>query len=233
MTSTLPPCWICGHPATTGEHKAKRSDLRDVFLPVTQQKPLYYRDDKIGRRAIGSFDAKPLKFPNKICEHCNSARTQPHDRAWEVLSAELRRCISKLTPGAYVRTNRIFRKDTARHMLSVHLFFIKQFGALILEGKAPIDVAPFAAAIMNNKAHLGVYLQIGCGPTLPSSSLVERSDLHIDTRTDGSCAHARWIYNVDGLCIQVTYAENGMQHGFGWWHPSLGTNRLLIGDMSV
>ena len=131
-----------------------------------------------------------------------------------------------------MRTNRIFRENTAQHMLNMHLFLIKQFGAMILEGDAPIDVAPFAAAIMNNKAHHGVFLQFGCGPTRAGNSRVERSDLDIDTRADGSCYHASWVYNVDGLAVQVTFAENGMQHGVGWWHPSLGTNRLLIGDMA-
>ena len=231
--STHPRCWICGSLAPTiGEHKAKRSDLQDVVSrSVTQKNPLHYRDDR-GKRTIGSLDAKLLKFPDKIYEHCNTARTQPHDRAWAVLSAALRTRIPHLAPGQSVRANRIFRENTARHMLYVYLYFIKQFGQLILEGKVPIDVAPFGEAIMKNMAHPGVFLQFGCGPTLRSNLLFDRSTLRIDTRADGSCVHASWIYNVKGLCVRVTYAENGMQHGFGWWHPSQGTNRLLIGDMA-
>lgn len=223
-----PPCWICGKPATTGEHKAKHSDLLAVFGHVSQTSPVHYRDDKIGKRTIGSLNAKLTKFPDKICEHCNSARTQPHDRAWEALLAALRARNQKIVPGASVRANHIFPYETARQMLDMHLFFIKQFGGLILEGGAPIEIAPFAVAIMNNKAHPGVFLKFGCGPTFPGNSLVARSDLRIDARPDGSVAHASWIYNVDGVAVQITYAERGMQHGFGWWHPSLGTNRLRI-----
>jgi hypothetical protein len=39
-----PLCWICGGLATTGEHKTKKSDLRDVFGkdPPTQAVPSYY-----------------------------------------------------------------------------------------------------------------------------------------------------------------------------------------------
>lgn len=225
------PCWICGNPATTREHKAKRSDLRAVFGTATQANPLHYRDDKGIRRKIGSLDAKLTKFPDKICEHCNSARTQPHDRAWQTLSEALRTRKPKLVPGMNVRANRIFRYDTGRQMLNMYLFFIKQFGGVILEGSAPIDIAPFAAAIMNNKAHPGVFLKFCCSPTVPGNPRVGRSDLRTDARPDGSCAHASWIYDVDGLAVQVTYAEHGMQSGYGAWHPSLGTNRLLIGDI--
>jgi hypothetical protein len=229
--STSLPCWICGNPATTREHKAKRSDLRDVFGTVTQANPVFYRDDKVGQRAVGSLDAKLARFPNKICAYCNSTRTQPHDRAWEVLSAALRAHKQTLAPGLYVRANRIFRHDTRRQMLNMHLFFVKQFGCLILEGNAPIDVASFAAAIIANKAHRSVFLKFGCGPVLSGNSLVGRSNLRIDARADGSCAHATWVYNVDGLAVQVTYAENGVQSGYAWWHPSLGTNRLQIVDL--
>ena len=230
MTAPLPLCWICGAPATSGEHKAKRSDLRDVFGEVTQGNPVYYRDDAGTKRAIGSLDSKHTKFPNKICADCNNARTQPHDLAWETLSGALRD--RRLVPGAYVRANRIFRYYTARQMRNMHLFFVKQFSCLIQEGNAPIDLAPFAAAIMNNKTHPAVFLKFGIGPTIPGNSFVGRSNLLIDARPDKSDVRASWIYNVDGVAVQVTYAERGMQSGFGWWHPSLGTNRLRIENLS-
>lgn len=230
MTALLPLCWICGNPATSSEHKAKRSDLRDVFGVVSQADPIYYRDDTRGQRTIGSLDAKVTKFPDKICTTCNNSRTQPHDLAWESFSGALHD--RRLASGAYIRANRIFRYDTARKMLAMHLYFVKQFGCLIQEGRAPIDLSPFAASIMNNRAHPGVFLKFGIGPTIPGNSLVARSKLRIDSRADGSVAHASWIYNVDGVAAQITFAERGMQHGFGWWHPSLGSNRLLIGDMA-
>lgn len=231
--STHSRCWICGSHATTGEHKIKRSDLRDaVSRSVTQKTPLHYRDDKSGQRTIGSLNGKLLKFPHKICEQCNTARTQPHDRAWEALSAALRSLRPSLVPGACVWADRIFREDTARRMLDVHLFFIKQFGMLILESGVQIDTTPFAEAIRKNKAHPAVFLQFGCGPTHDGNLMGGRSDLRMDMRSDGSCVHASWIYNANGLCVQMTYVENGMQHGSGWWHPSSGTHRLLIGDMA-
>ncbi|HEV2551234.1 MAG TPA: hypothetical protein VGU20_28250 [Stellaceae bacterium] len=192
---------------------------------------MHYRDDKFGKKTIGGLDAKLTKFPNKICARCNNARTQPHDRAWEFLSNALRTRTPKLAPGNIVRVNRIFRYDAARQMLNVHLFFVKQFGGMILEGSAPIDIKPFATAIMMNKAHACVYLKFGCGTTLAGNPLISRSDLRVDTRRNGSCAHASWIYNVEGIAVQATFAEHGMQSGYGWWHPSLGTSRLLMADM--
>jgi hypothetical protein len=84
---------------------------------------------------------------------------------------------------------------------------------------------------MTNKAHPAVYLKFACGPILAGNPLITRSDLRVDLRPDGSCAHASWIYNVDGTAVQVTFAEHGMESGYAWWHPSLGTNRLLIEDL--
>jgi hypothetical protein len=73
-------------------------------------------------------------------------------------------------------------------------------------------------------------LKFGIAPPIAGHSLVGRSDLCIDSRPDGSVAHASRFCNVAGAAVQITFARFGMQHGLGWWHPSPGTNRLLIGN---
>jgi hypothetical protein len=54
-------CWICGAPATTGEHKTKQSDLRGVLGKPTQEQPFYYHDKKVRNRPIGSYKGDFLK----------------------------------------------------------------------------------------------------------------------------------------------------------------------------
>jgi hypothetical protein len=115
-------------------------------------------------KPVKSLDAKILKAPIRICNACNSARTQPHDRAWEEMSDRLRN--RPLVIGRWVRANRLFSYDTRRQMIKVHLFFLKLFGCMLCEAKAnghdvPIDIAPFSEAIVTGRPHPEVHLQFG------------------------------------------------------------------------
>jgi len=226
-------CWICGDDGTTGEHKAKRSDLRSVFGTPTQSAPLYFRSADVKNRRIGSLDSKVLKSPSRICANCNNARTQPHDRAWERMSGWIRTRNLVSLPGAIVRANRLFPYDTAREMLNVHLYFVKLFGCLIIEGAIPIDVTAFATAILKEKAHPHVYLKFGRAFTLDGKVMIGMSDLETATKTiDGSCVFATWFYSVHDLAVNVMFAADGEHREglVGAWHPRFGTNRLVISD---
>jgi hypothetical protein len=52
MSNSL--CWICGEPATTGEHKTKQSDLRAVLGTPTPGNPF---TTTTGRQKTGRFEA--------------------------------------------------------------------------------------------------------------------------------------------------------------------------------
>jgi len=89
--TAVAPCWICGGGAAeTREHRSKASDLRSLFGTPTQADPLYFHTAKRKNFRVGSLKADVLKFSHRICIQCNAARTQPHDRAWAVLSETLR-----------------------------------------------------------------------------------------------------------------------------------------------
>jgi hypothetical protein len=163
MTDAVKKCWICGDAATSGEHKTKRSDLRDVLGKPSQATPLYYHDAKVKNSRVGSLDAKVLKSPGRLCAACNNARTQPHDRAWEQLSHGLRTRTPALTAGMSVRVNTIFPYDTARYMRHVHLYFVKLFGCHIEALNMALDLKRFSDAILNDAAHPNVYLKFGIG----------------------------------------------------------------------
>jgi hypothetical protein len=204
-------CWICGSAGMTGEHKIKRSDLRSLFQPPTQARPLYFHDEKTKNHRIGSLDAKILKL-SCICACCNNTRTQPYDRAWECMSEWLRCREPKIVAGTIIQANQIFPYGTAREMRNVHLFFIKQFGCLIAESGISIDLVSFANAILKDKAHPHVYLKFGCAPSIDDKVIAGRSNMKIVTRTiDGACAFATWLYHVGDLAVNVMYAAHGEQ----------------------
>src|SRR5438477_498356 len=111
--ATAPLCWICNtNKADSGEHKTKRSDLLAVLGKPSQHEPMFYHDLHKWNQPVGSLDAKILKNPVRICSHCNNARTQPHDLAWEAMSDRLRS--RRLKIGEWVRCERIFPYSTKR-----------------------------------------------------------------------------------------------------------------------
>jgi hypothetical protein len=224
-------CWICGkNEADSGEHKTKRSDLAAVLGSPTQAKPFYFHDLERRNKPIKSLDAKILKAPVRICHECNTARTQPHDRAWERMSDHLRSRF--LVLDRWVRANRIFPYDTRRQMIDVHLFFLKLFGCMLCEAKAnghdvPIDLAPFSKAIMGGRPHAEVHLQIG-----KCDGVIGRSNLHCWT-TDHDGVLAGWLYQLDSIAVSVIYARAGhWEHRPDLWHPHSpsSSRRFLVAD---
>ena len=229
MTGAPAKCWICGDAATTGEHKTKRSDLRAVFGNPTQGEPLYYHDGSAKNRRVGSLDARILKSPSRICQNCNNARTQPHDRAWEKLSNALRTRRPPVVPGANVRANKIFCCDTAREMRNVHLYFVKLFGCHIASSNINIDIKGFSQAILSERAHPNVYLKFG----IDRAGRTGSSDVWTSVpSSDGSISFATWYYWIDRLGVNVMFAKEG-QKRLGLlqaWHPRSGSNKLAIAD---
>src|SRR5262245_61453649 len=140
MSAPILPCWICGQPATTGEHMAKRSDLDEALKAPSQRNPLFLSTEARKNLKVGSLDARALK-PWRLCEPCNTARTQPYDLAWEQLSAHLASHAPPLAPGIVVAANQCFPADTARRMLDVHLYFAEQVGCVASSNGIAIDFA--------------------------------------------------------------------------------------------
>lgn len=227
-----PLCWICKqNKADSGEHKTKRSDLKAVLGPPTQEEPFFYHDLHKANRPVGSLDAKILKSPVRICAYCNNTRTQPHDLAWEVMSDRLRS--RRMAVGRWVRCNTIFGYFTKREMLNVHLFFLKLFGCMLAEANAngydvPIDIDPFSTAIMQGRPHAEVHLQFG-----RHDGIVGRSNLHCWKTDPGESVLAAWLYELDTIAVSVMYVQAGrFEHRRDLWHPHSRTSskRFQIAD---
>jgi hypothetical protein len=211
-------CWICKkNPANSGEHKTKRSDLASVLGEPTQANPFYFHDVRRANRKLPSLDAKILKAPVRICAHCNNARTQPHDRAWEKMSDRLRSL--DLKEGEWLRTTRIFPYDTKRQMIDVQLYFLKLTGCMLGEAKAlgndlGIDIAPFSESIMTGRPHPDVLLQFGL-----CDGVVGRSDLY-GWKSPGGAVLATWLYQLDTIAVGVSYAPAAeLEPLVPFWNP--------------
>ncbi len=230
---TQAKCWICGEPATTGEHMIKKSDLLAIFGKPKRGSPLYLHNASRSNQIIQGLNADALKLASRLCAPCNNARSQSYDRAWEMFSWFARNQLPPIRPGDYIRADRIFPLSSNLGMRHVQLFFVKLFGCLIEDNQIPIDLKPLANAFLDGNYHPDIFLRVGwVGRTLDEeqvgiSGLADAKD----DRT-GKVIGAQWFYELDRFAVNIIYSPN---HNL-WdvtdnaWHPKFGTGRLLVHD---
>lgn len=122
-----------------------------------------------------------------------------------------------------------FPGSVHRSMLGVHLYFVKLFGCLITQNSIPIDISPFANAILNDQAHPKVWICFWVNAANPTIKHVGHS--HVETaQVNGRIAFATWFYYVERVAVSIIYAEpterrKGLVHA---WHPSQLGKRVRI-----
>ena len=222
-------CWICGSDAKTAEHIVKRSDLALLFPNVTQAAPMFVQNQQTRNLEVGSLRSVKLTHSAKICAKCNNSLTQPHDYAWQRLLCGMRAHTPKLEPGGAFRVQRAFPSHTHYNLLQVHLFFLKAFGCMIKSGSVNIPLAPFADAILQNRAHPNVYLKFGCGI---DENVAAVSDIWAVSLESGDIIYATWIYQVGRIWVSLMFARDGEEREglVGAWHPRQGTAKLTMAD---
>ena len=88
MHDQLPICWICSSRADSSEHRIKKADLIRVYGKGPYRggfAPVHVREGV--QRPIQSPGAATLKYQPALCHRCNTAGTQPYDRAYDRLIA--------------------------------------------------------------------------------------------------------------------------------------------------
>lgn len=217
-------CWICGHPADTGEHRFKASDIRRL-MRLSQAKPAYLQTNmQATNKEIGSAKSKALQFSKSLCGDCNHARTQAYDRAWERLYDYIRSSWVEIRMRGSLDLavpfgNAVERQSAA---LDVHLFFLKLFGCKIVQDQEPIDVSTIAACILTRQAHPEISLYLANGwrdrRILAFESDVYKMWHRVPRRLDG----ALWGYVVRPIAVKVCLIRIGVPlYSSGYpWHPS-------------
>jgi hypothetical protein len=227
------PCWVCGDPATSREHRSKASDLKALFGKPSQRGPIYMHTAGQKNRPIGSLKSNALKYSHRLCETCNTSRTQPHDYAWEHFSEVMRSSAPEIAQGKFLRFNKLFPYDTRAQMLNVHLYFVKLLGCQLVEAQIALDTSPCANAILRTSAHPNMYLRFGLASP-EARPMASGSDVHVvnDGESPVACS---WIQQVDCLCVQVIFTEPHYQpDGLATaWHPKFGTNRFFVCDFDA
>lgn len=122
-------CWWCqARPATTGEHKYKRSDLSRL---MGDDQALFWGDgDQLreirGRSGITRDRYGVVKFPKSMCDRCNNARSQPFDLAYDRYAEYVSSHWLRIAAG--LDFEEIYGEPWSRDLLNLARYFAKHFG---------------------------------------------------------------------------------------------------------
>ncbi|HZE55042.1 MAG TPA: hypothetical protein VE111_17465, partial [Bradyrhizobium sp.] len=123
----------------------------------------------------------------------------------------------------------MFRHDTAKQMLNVHLFFVKWLGCQIVESNLPTSpgVDTLSNAIMSQKPHPNIWLAFGASN---GREWVGASYVHAHSFLSGKDKYDYVVrmYHVGTLDVRVKFSDVKLKDD---WHPS-GGNQFVVADLT-
>lgn len=132
-------CWWCRvHPATTGEHKFKRSSLAQL---MGDGKTLMWGDGETQRELRGKSGITRdrygvVKFPKSMCGNCNNERSKPLDTAYDAYSEYVREHWLRVMPGIDLES--IYGSDWPEQALNLARYHAKHFGCRMTRNGIPV-----------------------------------------------------------------------------------------------
>ena len=138
-SSSIPSrCWICGSPATTGEHKIKRADITRAYGRGPYKgpsRPLHFNDGV--QSTVQGPNSSRLKYAPSLCAPCNNSRTQPFDKAYDCFASWIQQNAPQVLINAKIDWIDIFGTDSAKGPLSLFKYFVKSFCCRLVHAGYP------------------------------------------------------------------------------------------------
>lgn len=131
-------CWWCRErPATTGEHKYKRTDLTRLMKDGS----LIWVGPGGPRELRGSSGVRRdrygvVKFPKSMCAMCNNVRSQPFDIAYDTFASFLARGAVRRRDG--VPLYEIYGSSWRDDSLALARYYGKHFGCRLHRANLPV-----------------------------------------------------------------------------------------------
>jgi hypothetical protein len=203
-------CWICGACADSREHRFKRTDLaRSASTWDKDDQPFFAGAD--GVRRLQGPKSDLVKFDKKLCQACNTARSQPWDHAYEKFSAWAHAQGHNLLTEDHIDFTAVYGATATAASLNLLRYFAKLLGCRIVDSGNPVpaglqlvftvgDTRPFAVSFAANGTSLGG-LPIRGGGVLgnyPVIGMYHRATDSIDRWLSGSMvSHLDVIYRYN------------------------------------
>lgn len=161
-------CCLCGNSENlTGEHKIKAAALRKEF----GKDPLMVGVSGEPNRAMKSAqsaNSKHLKFKVRICETCNTSRTQQADREFDRFHGLVAEQVKNNKDPLSVFSSELYLKETEAY-LNIFRYFAKLLCCHIAEIAGPIPNTLSEFAIGENSLNR-IWLEIKADPFFSHAS---------------------------------------------------------------
>lgn len=161
-------CCLCGDAENlTGEHKIKAAALRKEF----GKQPLMVGVSGESNRAMKSAQSaksKHLKFKSRICETCNTSRTQQADREFDRFHGIVAELIKNNKDPSSVFSSALYSEGTDAY-LNIFRYFAKLLCCHIAEVAGPIPTTLAKFAIGKNSLNR-IWLEIKADPFFSHAS---------------------------------------------------------------
>lgn len=157
-TAVSVPCWICGAPAGSAEHRLKKADLVRGYGKGSYRgpsAPIHVRGGKIIGKSIPGADAKQLKYQPSLCKYCNDTRTQPFDNAYDRFISWALDNEDTVLRDRRIDFKEVYGDDFERGVRNLRKYFAKSFGCrLVNAGQAvPRELVAF---LLNDEQQTGL-----------------------------------------------------------------------------
>jgi hypothetical protein len=196
-------CWWCGAPATTGEHKFKRSDLARAFGDGTWRGPTAIAHVRDRMLSPQSSRAKALKFEKSLCHGCNTARSQAFDRAYDTFADHIRDSGDQVLGTGVLDWTDVYGGDWQDGVELLARYWVKHIGCRVAQVGAV--VSPGLIEFLDGSADLK---HVHMGFEIREDIVAVMSHL---AGTHGESEHRLWlgpatghVDRTSGLIVQVS-----------------------------
>ncbi len=140
---TQKTCWICGAPASSKEHRLKKADIQRAYGrgPYRgDESPVHFFSGK--QTVIQGPDSKTLKYDAFLCHQCNTATTQPFDKAYDQLICWIFAHEDKVLQCRLIDFEEVYGANFASQQTDLYKYFAKSFGCRLIDAgcEVPKDV---------------------------------------------------------------------------------------------
>lgn len=138
---------MCGDPATTGEHKVKRTDLERVHgrADAFRSANLNYLRSDASVVPLQGPNSKHVKYHRVLCGPCNSTRSQPFDHAYDTFAQYVEDRSDVLLSRRQIDFASVYGNGWREGQVNLFKYFVKALGCRIADaGKSvPNDLINF------------------------------------------------------------------------------------------
>lgn len=220
-------CWWCGAKASSREHKIKRSDLVRDFGKQFDE-PLV-RLSKGLESSVQGPGSTLLKFEANLCSNCNSARSQPFDRAYDSFTGYLAANQKHVLASRRIDLRSVYGNDWREATENLLRYLVKHAGCRLtqndvripsslvayLDGSAlPSDAFALEVEIRGDVAEMvpmGFTGGLGFGDLLVSSFDAARQPTVIESHLDYRWFRFAWAVG-EGLGGYGLPFTNAIEH---------------------